>query len=161
MDATSFPTAADSTATRQFRRELRRWRVRAGLTQRALAARIRFSRETVAAVEAGRRYGSQELAVRCDEALDTGGRLAALWPRVAAEQMAADGRRGPRLSDRSRSRAAADVLSVLIGPDTEDGGPAPVTVDELRELIDLVLRDRLPSARRPHRDRAGLSGRQH
>ncbi|MFD0821743.1 helix-turn-helix transcriptional regulator, partial [Micromonospora zhanjiangensis] len=99
MDAPSSSTAADPTATRQFRRELRRWRTRSGLTQRALAERIRFSRETVAAVESGRRYGSHELAVRCDEVLCTGGRLAALWPRAAVEQLAADGRRGPRLAD--------------------------------------------------------------
>ncbi|MEK8106058.1 helix-turn-helix transcriptional regulator [Micromonospora sp. M12] len=64
-----------------------------GLTQRALADLVRFSRETVAAVESGRRFGSHEFALRCDDVLGTGGRLAALWPQVAAEQLAADGRR--------------------------------------------------------------------
>ncbi|MFB9237920.1 helix-turn-helix transcriptional regulator [Plantactinospora siamensis] len=102
MDGASPCAAAESIASRQFRWELRRWRIRQGMTQRALAERIRFSRETVAAVESGRRYGSCEFAVRCDEALDTGGQLADLWPRVAVEQLAADGRRGPRGAEVAR-----------------------------------------------------------
>lgn len=159
MDATSSTTAADSTATRQFRRELRRWRTRSGLTQRALADRIRFSRETVAAVESGRRYGSHELAVRCDEVLCTGGRLTALWPHVAAEQMAADGRRGPRMSDAARRGSAVDTLSLLVGPDGNEGEPAAVTIDELRELIDMVLSDRLPAPQSRRPGRVGMLGR--
>ncbi|MEQ4300202.1 helix-turn-helix transcriptional regulator [Plantactinospora sp. B6F1] len=137
-------------ATRQFQRELRRWRTRKGLTQRALADRVRFSRETVAAVEAGRRYGSQELAVRCDDVLGTGGLLAALWPQVAVEQIAADGRRGPR--------GAAAGRAAPTGPDA-DQQPATLgerqsvveAIDELRDLIDQMLRVHFPaeSDRRP------------
>jgi transcriptional regulator with XRE-family HTH domain len=95
MDRAPSDAAPDPMASRRFRRELRRWRTRNGLTQRALADRVRFSRETVAAVESGRRYGSRELAVRCDEVLGTDGLFASLWPDVAREQIAADGRRGP------------------------------------------------------------------
>ena len=82
-----------------------------GLTQRALADLVRFSRETVAAVESGRRFGSHEFAVRCDDVLGTGGRLAALWPQVAAEQVAADGRRGPRGLGRAGPAGPAGATS--------------------------------------------------
>ncbi|MEN3609593.1 helix-turn-helix transcriptional regulator [Plantactinospora sp. ZYX-F-223] len=146
MDAASSGTA-ESMATRQFQRELRRWRTRKGLTQRALADRVRFSRETVAAVEAGRRYGSQELAVRCDDVLGTGGLLTALWPQVAVEQIAADGRRGPR--------GAAPVRAEPAGADPEPtvGERQSVVdaIDELRDLIDQMLRVHFPaeSDRRP------------
>jgi transcriptional regulator with XRE-family HTH domain len=165
MDGSPSCAATDPMAARQFRWELRRWRTHNGLTQRALADRVRFSRETVAAVESGRRYGSQELAVRCDEVLGTGGLLSGLWPQVAAEQMAADGRRGPR---------SAGVVDPP-GPRTSGpgrAGGAPLTgddpqavvaaIDELRDLIDRILGDRaLNDHRRPpsdpvHRRRPGM-----
>jgi transcriptional regulator with XRE-family HTH domain len=91
-------------ATRRFGHELKRGRRNAGLTQRELAERVRYSREMVAAVERGRRYGSRELAVRCDEVLGTGGVLARLWPLVEREQVAADRRRGPRPERPGRPR---------------------------------------------------------
>src|SRR2546423_8573957 len=62
-------------AARTFGDELRRRRGQAGLTQRELAERVRYSRETVAAVECGRRYATRSLAVRSDEVLGTGGGL--------------------------------------------------------------------------------------
>ncbi|MFY1692047.1 helix-turn-helix transcriptional regulator [Plantactinospora sp. WMMB782] len=134
-------------ATREFQRELRRWRTRKGLTQRALADRVRFSRETVAAVEAGRRYGSHELAVRCDDVLGTGGRLKALWPQVAAEQIAADGRRGPRGAAAGRPEPGA------VEPEPAVGDPQSVVdaIDGLRDLIDQMLRAHFPggSAQQP------------
>ena len=142
MDAASSSATADSMAARQFRRELRRWRTRKGLTQRALADQVRFSRETVAAVEAGRRYGSQELAVRCDEALGTGGLLTELWPRVAVEQLAADGRRGPRTSEAPRSGPAWAGAAGRDGADSAVRDPQAMVaaIDELRVLIDRMLR---------------------
>ncbi|WBB67985.1 helix-turn-helix transcriptional regulator [Micromonospora sp. WMMD812] len=130
MDRASRPNADHSGASHRFRVELRSWRTRAGLTQRALAERVRFSRETVAAVESGRRFGSHEFAVRCDEVLDTGGCLAGLWPQVAAEQLAADGRRGPRL-------IAVDTPPAR--RDARDPGAVVAAIDELRELIGQVL----------------------
>src|SRR5256885_2099649 len=48
-------------AARTFGDELRRRRSQAGLTQRELAERVRYSRETVAAVECGRRYATRSL----------------------------------------------------------------------------------------------------
>jgi transcriptional regulator with XRE-family HTH domain len=137
MEHTPPPSATHSAASQQFRWELRTCRVRRGLTQRALADLVRFSRETVAAVESGRRFGSQEFAVRCDDVLDTGGQLAALWPQVAAEQLAADGRRGPRSSD--RARLDPPVPRQRGRRDARDPGAVVDAIDELRELIGQVL----------------------
>ncbi len=135
MDRTPPSSAAGTDASHRFRSELRDWRTRQGLTQRALAERVRFSRETVAAVEAGRRYGSHEFAVRCDEVLGTGGRLVALWPQVAAEQLAADGRRGPRAGEVARLDPAEEPRR----RDARDPEAVVAAIDELRELIGQVL----------------------
>ncbi|MGC4856596.1 helix-turn-helix transcriptional regulator [Micromonospora sp. DT4] len=137
MEHTPPSSAAHSAPSQQFRWELRTCRVRRGLTQRALADLVRFSRETVAAVESGRRFGSHEFAVRCDDVLDTGGRLASLWPLVAAEQLAADGRRGPRLPD--RARLDPPVPRQRGRRDARDPGAVVDAIDELRELIGQVL----------------------
>ncbi|MGK5519646.1 helix-turn-helix transcriptional regulator [Micromonospora sp. URMC 107] len=155
MDRTPPPSANGSGAIHRFRSELRAWRTRQGLTQRALAERVRFSRETVAAVESGRRFGSHEFAVRCDEVLGTGGCLAALWPQVAAEQLAADGRRGPR------SAAAAGLDPVPAPPfarrDARDPEAVVAAIDELRELIGQVLGGP-PEADLPPHPSGGRSG---
>lgn len=98
---------------------------------------MRFSRETVAAVESGRRFGSHEFALRCDDVLDTGGQLAALWPQVAAEQLAADGRRGPRAPE--PVRLDRPVPRQRDRRDARDPGAVVDAIDELRELIGQVL----------------------
>lgn len=105
MDTWSFPNSRSLEVVRRFGLELRRHRTLAGLTQRQLADRVRYSREMIAAVERGRRYGSAELAWRCDEILRTGGTLRGLWPQVEREQVAADRRRGPRPEPNARSVA--------------------------------------------------------
>ncbi|MFG1650094.1 helix-turn-helix transcriptional regulator [Micromonospora sp. NPDC049275] len=137
MEHTPPPSAAHSAASQQFRWALRDCRVRRGLTQRALADLVRFSRETVAAVESGRRFGSHEFAVRCDDVLDTGGVLASLWPQVAAEQLAADGRRGPRSAE--QARLDPPVPRQRGRRDARDPGAVVDAIDELRELIGQVL----------------------
>ncbi|MEU5906745.1 helix-turn-helix transcriptional regulator [Micromonospora sp. NPDC047527] len=137
MEHTPPQDAAHAAASHRFRWELRSCRVRRGLTQRALADLVRFSRETVAAVESGRRFGSHEFAVRCDDVLDTGGRLAALWPQVAAEQLAADGRRGPRSPE--PARLDPPVPRQRGRRDARDPGAVVDAIDELRELIGQVL----------------------
>jgi DNA-binding XRE family transcriptional regulator len=127
-------------ATLRFGRELRRWRAQAGLTQRELAERIRYSRETVAAVEQGRRYPSEELARRCDEVLTTDGVLGRLWPQVGSAQVAADRRRGPR-------SARPDPLGSTTGSPVElaewvrsirpaIGVAPPELIIRLRDLVD-------------------------
>ncbi|MEH1163839.1 helix-turn-helix transcriptional regulator [Micromonospora sp. CPCC 205539] len=137
MEHTPPSTTAHSAASERFRWELRNCRIRRGLTQRALADLVRFSRETVAAVESGRRFGSQEFADRCDDVLHTDGRLAALWPQVAAEQLAADGRRGPRSPDTPSQ--GASVPRQRSRRDARDPGAMVDAIDELRELIGQVL----------------------
>ncbi|MEU8217935.1 helix-turn-helix transcriptional regulator [Micromonospora taraxaci] len=137
MEHTSPSSSAHSAASQRFRWELRDCRVRRGLTQRALADLVRFSRETVAAVESGRRFGSHEFALRCDDVLGTGGRLAALWPQVAAEQLAADGRRGPRNSQPPHQQRR--VPRQRDRRDARDPGAVVEAIDELRELIGQVL----------------------
>ncbi|MEU4475671.1 helix-turn-helix transcriptional regulator [Micromonospora sp. NPDC023888] len=137
MEHTSPSSSAPAAASERFRWELRECRVRRGLTQRALADLVRFSRETVAAVESGRRFGSHEFALRCDDVLGTGGRLAALWPQVAAEQLAADGRRGPRAPE--PVRRDQPVPRQRARRDARDPGAVVDAIDELRELIGQVL----------------------
>jgi len=105
VDTWSFPNSRSAEVVRRFGQELRRHRTLAGLTQRQLADRVRYSREMIAAVERGRRYGSAELAWRCDEILRTGGTLRGLWPHVEREQVAADRRRGPRAEPTARGTA--------------------------------------------------------
>ncbi|MBM0274924.1 helix-turn-helix transcriptional regulator [Micromonospora tarensis] len=150
MEHTSPSSSAHSAASQRFRWELRNCRVRRGLTQRALADLVRFSRETVAAVESGRRFGSHEFALRCDDVLGTGGRLAALWPQVAAEQLAADGRRGPRAPE--PTRLERPVPRQRGRRDARDPGAVVDAIDELRELIGQVLNSPPDpgSAPRPH-----------
>ncbi|WP_214411783.1 helix-turn-helix domain-containing protein [Sphaerisporangium fuscum] len=67
-----------------FAAELRRYRQAAGLTQRALGARMSFSDSQVAMVESLRRAPTEEFARECDKALRldgtmTGLYLATLW----------------------------------------------------------------------------------
>jgi transcriptional regulator with XRE-family HTH domain len=95
-------------AVHRFGHELRRARTQAGLTQRELAVRVRYSREMVAAVERGRRFASREFVQRCDEVFDSGGVLARLWPLVESQQVAADRRRGPRPARRGPANRAVD-----------------------------------------------------
>src|SRR2546423_11168802 len=89
-------------AARTFGDELRRRRSQAGLTQRELAERVRYSRETVAAVECGRRYATRSLAVRSDEILGTGGGLGRPWAGGERAPKGADPRRGPPPGPRGR-----------------------------------------------------------
>ncbi len=65
-------------------RELRHYRLAAGLTQTQLATRIHFSLSTVSAVETGANPATLEFATQCDEALGTDGALVRLldWRRA-------------------------------------------------------------------------------
>ncbi|MFI7603247.1 multiprotein-bridging factor 1 family protein [Actinoplanes sp. NPDC049681] len=58
-----------------FAGELRRLRSGAGLSQDALAEKIRYSASLVAAIEQCRRAPRQDFAEKCDEVLSTGGLL--------------------------------------------------------------------------------------
>ncbi|MFJ6514496.1 Scr1 family TA system antitoxin-like transcriptional regulator [Streptomyces sp. NPDC091406] len=62
--------------------QVRHYRRRAGLTQSALAERLRVGEDTIASVEQGRRSLQLDLAIKLDELLDTGGAL-----RVAVQEI--------------------------------------------------------------------------
>jgi DNA-binding XRE family transcriptional regulator len=71
VDGTASPLAF-------FGAELRRTRMEAGLSQEQLGQRIGYSGTLIGKVEIGERTPSEDLAGRCDEALDTKG----LLPRI-------------------------------------------------------------------------------
>ncbi len=126
--------------TRTFGAELRRRRAQAGLTQRELAERVRYSRETVAAVERGRRYATRQLALRCDEVLATDGVLGRLWPRVESVRVAADRRRGPRSTRPEPPRwSVADVEDwvATIRPAIDEAPPEFMV--RLRDLVNNLV----------------------
>lgn len=58
--------------------ELRRARLRAGVSLRELAARVHYSKGHLSKIENGTKRATGDLAMRCDAALDAEGRLAAL-----------------------------------------------------------------------------------
>ncbi|MEV5414014.1 helix-turn-helix transcriptional regulator [Thermopolyspora sp. NPDC052614] len=70
-------------------RELRHYRLAAGLTQSQLAERIHFSLSTVSAAETGANPATLEFATQCDKALDTGGALVRLLDWRKAERFPA------------------------------------------------------------------------
>jgi transcriptional regulator with XRE-family HTH domain len=142
---TGTPSSGRSTdAAHRFGPELRRWRTRAGLTQRELAGRVRYSRETIAAVERGRRYATRQLALRCDEVLATGGVLGRLWPRVETARVAADRRRGPRPARPEIDWPELDLVRWVqtVRPAVDE--VSPEFLGRLRELIN----DRAPAVSR-------------
>jgi transcriptional regulator with XRE-family HTH domain len=157
VDDRFFVNGTGVDAAARFGRELRCRRTQAGLTQRQLADQVRYSREMVAAVERGRRYGSHSLAVACDQVLGTDGVLTRLWPMVETAQVAADRRRGPRpdrpeLSGRidesgridgsgragQPRRSAAEWADWAARIRPAMGEAPPELVDQLRDLINTL-----------------------
>ncbi|MFE9454312.1 helix-turn-helix transcriptional regulator [Streptomyces sp. NPDC006739] len=70
-------------AMRAVQRQLKLWRESAGLTQAEFGAAIGYGEDQVSAVERGRRIPRPEYLDRADEALDAGGRIAAMKEDVA------------------------------------------------------------------------------
>ncbi|MFF3498391.1 helix-turn-helix transcriptional regulator [Streptomyces sp. NPDC003247] len=68
---------------RAVQRQLKLWRESAGLTQAEFGAAIGYGEELVSSVERGRRIPRPEYLDRADEALNAGGRIAALKEDVA------------------------------------------------------------------------------
>jgi transcriptional regulator with XRE-family HTH domain len=64
-------------------RQLKLWRESAGLTQAEFGTAIGYGEELVSSVERGRRIPRSEYLDRADEALDAGGKIAALKQDVA------------------------------------------------------------------------------
>ena len=67
-----------------FGSELRRRRVAAGLSLRALATRVHYSKGHLSKVESGKKSASADLARLCDAELDANGELIALLPATLA-----------------------------------------------------------------------------
>ena len=80
----------------QFCAELRRWRVRRGLSHGDLGKLVSYSREWVTKVEKGDRWPTEDFARRADLALDTGGVLLLRWPAIEAERAATMPSKQPR-----------------------------------------------------------------
>jgi transcriptional regulator with XRE-family HTH domain len=79
----------DVSARHAFGAALRRWRTSRGLSQDELGRLVLHSGDTISKVEKAARWPTPELVARCEQVLDAGGALAALWPAVQAEQAAA------------------------------------------------------------------------
>ncbi|WP_200305128.1 helix-turn-helix domain-containing protein [Streptomyces adelaidensis] len=97
------PESSDSLKT--FGAVLRAFRKRAGLTQEELAERVRYSVQTVASIEQGRRFPQPEFVTRAEEALDAFGAL-----RAAAQHLS----RQPGLASwfRQWAKLEADAISL-------------------------------------------------
>lgn len=99
VDGTASPLAF-------FGAELRRIRMEAGLSQEQLGQRIGYSGTLIGKVEIGQRAPSEDLAGRCDEALETKGLLPRIYDLARRwdggyRPGSPDGRKGsapPRLS---------------------------------------------------------------
>ncbi|GLL07246.1 helix-turn-helix domain-containing protein [Dactylosporangium matsuzakiense] len=82
------PLDADLSGRHKFGAELRAARLARGVSQAELARLVHVSPDLIAKVEKAVRWPTDALAASCDRALDTDGRLAALWPSVAREREA-------------------------------------------------------------------------
>ncbi|GAA1654474.1 multiprotein-bridging factor 1 family protein [Catellatospora bangladeshensis] len=121
-------------AARDFATQLRWWRSMRGYSQGRLAQRMPHSEATIAKVESGERWPTEDLARRCDEVLQTGGALAVLWPAVRAEQQASDGRRRRRRDDDGGSVADARRLLSMVLADTNLSATHPFVREALAAL---------------------------
>jgi tRNA (Thr-GGU) A37 N-methylase/DNA-binding XRE family transcriptional regulator len=110
----------DLSARDRFGAELRSWRLRAGLSQAALARAVHVHPDLIAKVEKAVRRASKELAVDCDAVLGAGGALVGLWTVAAA-----DGRR-----PRAGLVAPVPVGSVIGRRD--DGATSVIRLDTSR-----------------------------
>jgi transcriptional regulator with XRE-family HTH domain len=70
-----------------FAGELRRLRTEAGLSQEALAEKVKYSASLVAAVEQCRRPPREEFTQRCDDALQAGGLLVRIRKAIIRESL--------------------------------------------------------------------------
>lgn len=81
MDVDSQPAAL-----RRFGAALREWRRQRGFSQAGLAGCVHVHKDLIAKIERGQRWPAHDLVLRCEEALETGGELARLWPAVETDR---------------------------------------------------------------------------
>ncbi|WP_327332848.1 helix-turn-helix transcriptional regulator [Streptomyces anulatus] len=90
-------SGAGSAILRVFGRQLKRFRLRAGLERREFGDRLGYSVSTIAAYEQGRRVPPPEAIDQADELLDAGGVLKEMKEEVARTQFPAFFRDAARL----------------------------------------------------------------
>ncbi|HEY9413565.1 MAG TPA: helix-turn-helix transcriptional regulator [Pseudonocardia sp.] len=93
--------------------ELRRYRVRAGLSQDQLAKKIFCVRPLVSMVETGSRLPTEEFAEACDQIFGTDGQIARMRERALAETEVPT-RIGPLMDAEKRARSIRSFQPVLI-----------------------------------------------
>jgi transcriptional regulator with XRE-family HTH domain len=93
-------------------RELRHYRLAAGLTQAQLAARINFSESLISGTENGNIPASPEFAKACDEALQTDGALARLLDYRKADRFPPWFNEWPIIESKSRRLRALELAVV-------------------------------------------------
>lgn len=118
-----------SEAWRALGRQLADFRKAAGYTQHSLAPRTCSGRSTIANTEVGRQHPDRTFWERCDEALSTGGVLAAGYDRVVALQQ--QYRRTRSTAAFTASIASADAA---IAPRSHDGLAATDGIASTRSL---------------------------
>jgi transcriptional regulator with XRE-family HTH domain len=133
MSGPTDPTGEVRPALAGLAQEMRRLRGRAGLSQRALAARMGYVREYVTLAERGVRLPSREFLVRHAHALDATKTLLALWEAAREEddaiKEAAQAQR--RQQDLQLTDQDAARLQALIEPAPLAGGlPAASRADQ-------------------------------
>ncbi|MFF0512834.1 multiprotein-bridging factor 1 family protein, partial [Streptomyces sp. NPDC004250] len=99
----SEPDVSDSLRT--FGAVVQGFRKRAGMTQEELAERVRYSVQTVASVEQGRRFPTLEYVRRAEEVLDAAGILSGAVQHLS---------RQPRLASWFRQWARLEATAVSL-----------------------------------------------
>jgi len=124
-----------------FASELRRLRTDAGLSQEALADKIRYSTSLVAAVEQGRRPARLEVAERCGTILGGGGLLIRLREATLQESLVPWFREWAAIEQEALSLRSFQTLvlpGLLQTPAYARGmyaGGTPLPADDLEQII--------------------------
>jgi transcriptional regulator with XRE-family HTH domain len=100
---------------------LRRLRLLGGLTQAGLGRLAGYDGSYIGAVERAAVRPSRDLVARCDQALDAGGALLALWPLADREWSTRSGPAAPAPA----AAGAGDRLVADRWPPDDQGRPAP------------------------------------
>jgi transcriptional regulator with XRE-family HTH domain len=125
-------TIPEDRGDRSFGVELRRMREEAGLSLSALGKAVHYTKGYLSKIETSDRPPGPELARLCDAALDAGGTLVALVPRVPTAKVDPTPGRDGWLLDRGRRPAGAqDGFTAAAGEEN--------TVDVFRALFNQAV----------------------
>ncbi|WP_280451105.1 helix-turn-helix domain-containing protein, partial [Nocardia cyriacigeorgica] len=152
MTSADTSPADDAAQVNVFALELRRWRDVRGLSRRALAAKLGYSRPYVSKIESGTEKPSREFAACAESTLQAGGALRAAFAEFSATR--------PTTVRTAPVTAAADTAGSLV-VDHDDaslsfdgniyrlrqrrrlinGGAEPITSNQIRNSLDPNTRD--------------------